>query len=482
MSSSTIDPFKNFIGKRILKYSNFNFVVLLGFTFVVGLSSGYYYKVHVINQDRYIEYELSTRAYKVVLGDKVLGYVRDKSAMNKTITKVQEELSEKFGAEVVINKEFQLLDSHADDNNILSVVGLENAIKSNLTYNVNGFAVKANGETLVVLQSEELAKNLLNDIKSPFTQKIESENSDLSDVKFLENIEIVETTVPISKVEDYNKALNLIMKGTDEEKIHIVEKGDTVWGIASRYNITVEELERANPDMNPKLIRPDDKLSLIVPKPYVTVVTYEEKTYKEDVKYETTYKNSSSLYKDQTRVQTSGKHGTKEVVAKVEKHNGVEVSKEVLSEKLVKEPRTAVVLRGTKAVPPVLGSGVFKTPTSGRLTSAFGTRWGNQFHHGIDLASRVGTPIKAADSGVVTFAGWKYPYGYMVEISHGGGFTTRYGHASKLYVKKGDKVSPRETIAAVGNTGVSTGPHVHFEIRKYGVAKNPYSYLNKKYK
>jgi len=94
----------------------------------------------------------------------------------------------------------------------------------------------------------------------------------------------------------------------------------------------------------------------------------------------------------------------------------------------------------------------------------------------------VGTPIKASDGGVVTFAGYKGSYGYMVEIDHGSGFKTRYAHCSKLYVKKGQRVHKDYTIAAVGNTGRSTGPHVHFEVLKYGKNKNPYGYIGKKYR
>lgn len=118
----------------------------------------------------------------------------------------------------------------------------------------------------------------------------------------------------------------------------------------------------------------------------------------------------------------------------------------------------------------------FIIPTNGQLTSRYGPRQGS-FHTGIDLASRAGTPIKASATGIVVFAGYKGSYGYMVEICHSDGYNTRYAHCSKLYVKVGEKVYKNKKIGAVGNTGRSTGPHVHFEILKHGKHQNPLQYI-----
>lgn len=126
----------------------------------------------------------------------------------------------------------------------------------------------------------------------------------------------------------------------------------------------------------------------------------------------------------------------------------------------------------------VLGIGLIK-PVSGTITSRFGTRASGN-HKGLDIATSTGTPIAAAASGTVTFAGWDtYGLGYCVKISHGNGVVTVYGHCSKLYVTSGEKVSAGEAIAAVGSTGNSTGPHLHLEIRVNGVAQNPQLYLYK---
>ena len=98
-------------------------------------------------------------------------------------------------------------------------------------------------------------------------------------------------------------------------------------------------------------------------------------------------------------------------------------------------------------------------------------------HNGIDIGIPIGTPVKAADGGTVQFSGRMGTYGNLVIIDHGEGFTTYYGHNSQNLVSKGDKVHKGQTIAMSGNTGRSTGPHLHFEVRKFGAPVNPTNYL-----
>jgi murein DD-endopeptidase MepM/ murein hydrolase activator NlpD len=100
-----------------------------------------------------------------------------------------------------------------------------------------------------------------------------------------------------------------------------------------------------------------------------------------------------------------------------------------------------------------------------------------RFHSGIDFGADYGTVINAADSGTVIFAGWYGGYGNAVIINHGGSITTLYGHTSELYVAEGQTVQRGQAIAAVGSTGLSTGPHLHFEVRQNGDPVDPAAYL-----
>ena len=125
-----------------------------------------------------------------------------------------------------------------------------------------------------------------------------------------------------------------------------------------------------------------------------------------------------------------------------------------------------------------LGLSLIK-PVSGMLSSRFGnmSRLRSGAHTGLDIATSYGTGVKAAASGTVTFSGWKGSYGKLIVVTHKNGVQTYYGHCSSLYASVGQKVSQGEKIAAVGSTGNSTGPHLHFEVRVNGVAYNPQNYV-----
>lgn len=125
------------------------------------------------------------------------------------------------------------------------------------------------------------------------------------------------------------------------------------------------------------------------------------------------------------------------------------------------------------AAPRVAASGSFRWPTAGVLTQNY--YYG---HRGIDLGAGVGTPVMASDSGFISYAGWDNTgYGNLIKVNHGNGFETLYGHLSAFYVVPGQAVSRGQVIGAVGNTGRSTGPHLHFEVRQGGVQQNPFFYL-----
>ena len=119
---------------------------------------------------------------------------------------------------------------------------------------------------------------------------------------------------------------------------------------------------------------------------------------------------------------------------------------------------------------------------SATISSGFGMR-SDPFtglpamHEGLDLAAVVGTPVMAAGGGIVIFAGHQHDFGNLVEIDHGNGIVTRYAHCSRLEVKEGEVVRRGQIIAVVGDTGHSTGPHLHFEIRDNGIARNPSKFL-----
>jgi murein DD-endopeptidase MepM/ murein hydrolase activator NlpD len=126
---------------------------------------------------------------------------------------------------------------------------------------------------------------------------------------------------------------------------------------------------------------------------------------------------------------------------------------------------------------------IFRSPLTGYLTSFFGKRHDpiikgfTEFHNGVDIGVKVGAWVAAAADGEVIYAGWENGFGNTVKIMHANGYSTLYGHLSKIFVKVGQKVKKGKLIAKSGNTGRSTGPHLHFSIFKDGVAQNPLDYI-----
>ncbi len=123
-------------------------------------------------------------------------------------------------------------------------------------------------------------------------------------------------------------------------------------------------------------------------------------------------------------------------------------------------------------------TGPFLRPVDGHIVSGFGYRVHPifrrvKFHYGVDIAAPYGTPIRAAANGVVVFAGWRRAYGNTVILDHGNGLATLYAHCSQILVSEGEVVRQGQIIARVGSTGLSTGPHLHFEVRQYGEPVNP---------
>jgi murein DD-endopeptidase MepM/ murein hydrolase activator NlpD len=186
--------------------------------------------------------------------------------------------------------------------------------------------------------------------------------------------------------------------------------------------------------------------------------------------------NDPTKYRDEEPVVIEGNNGRKQVVFEVVKKNGKLVHKKEVQQKILEPPVAKVVVRGTK-VKSSRGDGHFQKPAVGVLSSYYGMRWG-RMHEGIDIATPIGTPIHSSDHGRVVFVGEKRGYGKCIIVDHSNGYRTLYGHLNAFFAKEGDIVVKGETIAESGNTGRSTGPHLHFEIQKNGQAVDPLPYLH----
>lgn len=247
-----------------------------------------------------------------------------------------------------------------------------------------------------------------------------------------------------------------------------VGTGDTISTIAKKFNITVNTILWANNLSAFSLIRPGDKLMILPSSGVLHVVAKGDTLGKIAKNYGVSEDQISSsnnlgehLIIGQKIIIPGGKKLSTATIAKRPSSTGV--SGVGVISNLIKSPKA-----------PAAASKMNWPCGAYRITQYFSWR-----HPGVDIAAKVGTPIYAADSGVVTIAqgGWNGGYGNTIVIDHGGGKKTRYGHLSKLFVKVGDTVDKGENIGAMGSTGRSTGSHLHFEIIISGGKYNPLNYI-----
>ena len=194
---------------------------------------------------------------------------------------------------------------------------------------------------------------------------------------------------------------------------------------------------------------------------------------------------TNTIYKGQKAVLTKGVRGEQTNVENVYYVDGMEISREVISSQITKEPVTEEIGVGTYTAKPsssssstaLVGNGQFSWPVNGGyISDTFGS---NRNHKGIDIAAPSGTAIYAAADGVVIYSGWDSGgYGNCIRIDHGNGYVTVYAHNSSLSVSVGQTVTRGEYIGGVGTTGDSSGNHCHFEVRCNGIPYNPANYIS----
>lgn len=363
------------------------------------------------------------------------------------------------------------------------------------------YKVNYKGKKIATVSKKEVVKEAVKEV-------VEIVNEKGADVS-LEEPDVVPVVSVDQKVDEQKVVVNAIIENTDEivEASEVLVDGQKVMIADTRL---VLELMDKYLD---KFTIPDAKCEtkfvqeIITQKGYflkdelkseteikkflstLTVQTVAEKTELHDVPFGKVTQKDYSLAYGVTSTLMEGKLGKSSTVTKLFCLDGMVKNSEMISEEILIAPQDEVELLGQK--PQVVleekitvidgfenklpGGFVFPLPDkSWRFGSPFGD---NRNHKGVDLCANEGTAIMAAAGGKVIYSGWRGGYGNCVEIDHGNGITTRYGHAIALYVSKGDYVEAGQVIAGVGNTGDSYGNHLHFEILEKNKAINPAPYL-----
>lgn len=310
-------------------------------------------------------------------------------------------------------------------------------------------------------------------------QSFEELDYGLVDLEFSDTVEVAEAYVPQEELTPLSEAVEQVKNEKEKEEIYEVQPGDTLSEIALAHSLPMEDLIAINPSLEDEnsTIRAGEDLIITVPEPELSIIrrelVYEEENYNAPVEYV----DVDEWYTNQEETVQEPSEGHRKVAAVKTFRNDQEISEEIVLEEVDFEAVPKIIRRGTR-VPPTF----IKPISGGVLTSSYGRRsaptaGASTNHQGTDWATPVGTAVVASCGGTVTRAGWASGYGYVVYIQHEGGRETRYAHLSKVLVSVGEQVDQGERIALSGNTGRSTGPHLHFEIRINGSAVNAVDYL-----
>ncbi len=354
---------------------------------------------------------------------------------------------------------------------------------------------------LYILNS--LAEDTLSDtVSDPLKDEITGETGKIYyDDSFLDESEEVKTL----KVKPSNDSLLEQLRKKDKKwhvRRHEIQKGDSIWKLAKKYETDYTLIIASNSLTNPDQIRPGKNLDILTKQGFSYRVKDGDTLSELALKYKISQKSihetnaigkhllagSTIFLPDATEIEEVSP-APKEVVSamvavstdeKSSQSEGSSLASEAKESKFEKEQETLAALteKEDSSLKAVVKNKQFVWPAHGEISSGFGKRvspiYGEEmFHNGIDICVIEGTSVKAAAAGKVIFSGWKEGYGNMVVIRHENNYLTVYAHLAESKVAEHQQVKQNQEIALSGNTGLTTGAHLHFEIRKYDTPLNP---------
>ena len=408
--------------------------------------------------------------YKVTVGNIDLGIISSSETYNEVYHDICENVFNLSGKEFTLPDKARLYKTIALKRSFLTKEQFAENLKSTSADMIPAYTIVIDNKMIVSLPSEKMAREALNEYKNSFSTGIKG-----TEPEFANTVEIVYMFSPKYLLHSKDTAVKYLLNG--EFSYYKSDSDQTVSELSSKTGVSEDIILKFNIIDN-SLVSKGQLLKLYSGKMFADVKAVHKLQREEAIPFETVKKISGELYLGVTKIEEAGSMGIKHIDEYVTYINGIEVSRDVLCESVLKAPVSQVEIVGTKEVPSPIGTGKLVMPTSGSLSSRFGSRWGRQ-HQGIDLSASEGTPIYAADNGTVTYSQYNDGgYGYMVKIDHGNGIKTYYAHCSELIATKEQIVAKGDLIAKVGNTGRSTGPHLHFEIRQEDIPVDPMNYIN----
>ncbi len=387
----------------------------------------------------------------VIVNGEIIGTAPSEEYVNNLIAGINEDLAPYLNGGDAITVEPTTTPKILFGKDFSTSQELGEALKSYCPYLEKAYSVKSNNRTVVAFETEEERQKCYDNFVKNVTKGSSS-------YEILDSISFEYELVPYGLIKSGKYAEALLQRTYDFSKTVTLNNNCTLGDILTTYAMTEEQFKA----LNPKYVEGKTTTAKIKSQiPYIRIVCKQEYVENQILRYSLKFEDNAKMVEGSTALKTEGKNGFIKTAKTRYCLNGVSLYES--SKEAEKEDATAQVLMvGTMKKPK--GSGDIARPCEGTLTSRYGTR-GGRLHKGLDISDDEGTPILAADTGVVVFSGWdESGYGYLVRIDHGNGYMTMYAHCRDLLVAEGDAVNKGDKIATMGNSGRSTGPHLHFEV------------------
>lgn len=418
--------------------------------------------------------------YRVYIDDQMIGVLSDISIYEDyKEEKIQSYLSQYELEDLIIpenvriEQEVTYIPYQAKDEEII------NYIDENVKFKVKGYYTKVGTANMCVKDIAEVQKEIeslfqlfvteeelrrVQDMSNPI-QPLVTEGEQVIGVNFSPEVEYSNSICNIEDIPTNQEIGNLILTGEKEViKTGLLGSEDTMESLAAKNNIKYNDFQLLNYRTlsNHSIPYVGQKFNVTPISQSIKVEVEKEVVKQEVIEYTTETIEDPNLPVGEIQTQQEGVNGVKLTAYKETYLNGQRISQTKLSESVINEAQNRIIIKGTKEIPS-RGTKDWKWPTSRYNVSCDYLCYSG--HYALDISAYIGQPTYAADNGVIVQAGWNGAYGNSILINHNNGYYTRYAHLSIVDVSVGQVVAGGQEIGKTGNTGNSTGPHLHFEIR-----------------
>ena len=483
----------------------------------------------ILESTSYVYYD-ARGVYRVYLNGDSLGLIESKKELEDYINDQQNVIKSKYNVDTVYIPNGLKIEPETTYNEKLETVeSIYNKIATSEDFTINGYTITIIDEKVspkdkdnkqktqkikeyIYILDKSILTEAVNDVVKSFVNEKQYEDylsetkkdptalgTIIENVYIKEQISIKKGKIPANEniYTTRQQLAKYLLFGTNEKnKIYKVKTGDNVKTIAYNNKMSTTELLIANHDIQDEnsLLYAGQEVIISYINPVITIVEQTHTVKKESIRYKTIEQKDSKMYKGTSKITQKGQKGISKITRKIEKQNGKITEALIINTEKIKDPVPKIIKVGTKAggsgysgysgpTGPIDVTGDWVWPTVRNYTIT--EYWGyglrssigetsSRMHDGIDIAGLgCGSPIYAAQGGRVTTAGWASGYGNAVEINHGNGYETLYGHMNGVYVRVGQSVSKGQQVGIMGNTGYSFGCHLHFKASYKGSSINP---------